>query len=280
MNPRVLAAWSGAAVAIAISTTNPVYRGVVALCALNLILARGRPDARMRPLLLTAGVAATVATVTTILLSHTGAHALLQVPRSIPAVGGAITLEAVVYGLIAGLGIVTALLAVAPLTMVIEPSDLIDALPAALARTGAAVGTALNLIPATARSAAEIRDAQRMRGWRSRRISEWPEVAVPVVLTAVESSIALAEAMEARGWGAGSRTHFAARAHSWADVLVAVSAISAAACFIALRASGAVPDWYPFPTVPPLSVNPAALVSCLLLAGPSLVPPPPASVRV
>lgn len=275
MRARALAVWSGAALAIAVSTTNPVYRGVVALCALNLILARGRRDVRLRPLLLTVAIAGAVATVVTLLLSHTGAHALLQLPSGVPAVGGAITLEALVYGLVAGLGIATALFAVAPLTLVIEPSELVDALPAALARTGAALGTALNMIPATARSASEIRDAQRMRGWESRRVREWPEVAVPVVLTAVESSIALAEAMEARGWGAGSRTHFAVHGRSRLDAAVAIVALGAAAGFVALRLSGAVADWYPFPTLSPLPVKPAALLCCLLLALPSLLPRAP-----
>lgn len=279
MNARALALWSGAALAIAVSSAHPVYRAAVALCALNLIVARGRAGARLRPLLLTIAVAAGIATVVTLLLSHTGAHTLLTLPPGVPAVGGPITLEALVYGLVAGLGIAAALLAVAPLTLVIETSELVDAVPAALARSGAALGTALNLIPATARSAAEIRDAQRMRGWRPGRVREWPEVAVPVVLTAVENSIALAEAMEARGWGAGPRTHFSARARSRIDLLAGAAALVAAAAFIALRVSGAVPDWYPFPAIHTLPVNPAALLCCLVLAVPSLVPAPAAGAR-
>ena len=270
MNPRALALWSACAVAIAVSTNNPVYRGVVALCALNLILARSRPGARLRPLAVTVIVAAAIATVVSLLLSHTGAHALFQVPAGVPAIGGAITLEALVFGLVAGLGIAAAVLAVAPLSLVIEPHDLIDVLPASLARSGAAIATALNLIPATARSAVEIRDAQRMRGWRPHRVRDWPQVAVPVVLTAVESSIALAEAMESRGWGAGPRTHFAPPHRSALDLVVALAAVAGAAGFLALRATGAAPDWYPFPVLTPIPLNAAALACCLLLIVPAL----------
>ena len=270
MNARALAVWSAAAVAIAVATTNPVYRGVVVLCALNLVLARGRPGVRLRPLLVSVALATAVATVVSLLLSHTGAHPLLQLPPGVPAIGGAITVEALVFGVVTGLGIAAAVLAVAPLTLVVEPHDLIDALPTALARSGAAIATALSLIPATTRGAAEIRDAQRMRGWRPNRVRDWPHVAVPVVLTAVDSSIALAEAMEARGWGAGPRTHFTPLRRSGFDVAVALAALFAAAGFLALRATGAVPDWYPFPTIPPLAVNPAALGCCLLLVLPAL----------
>ena len=272
MNPRAIGAWSLAALSIAVSTTNPVYRAVVGLCALNLVLARGRPGVRLRPLVVTAAVAAAIATAVSLVLSHTGAHPLFRVPALVPALGGAITLEALVFGLVTGLGIAAALLAVAPLTLVAEPYDLVDALPSFLSRTGAAIGTALNLIPAMVRSAADIRDAQRLRGWRPRRVRDWPHVAVPVVLTAVESSIALAEAMEARGWGSGPRTHYLVARRSWFDVAVAATALVAGAAFLALRATGAVADWYPFPTVPPLSVNPLALACCLVLLLPSFGP--------
>ena len=272
MNPRAIGAWSLAALTIAVSTTNPVYRGVVALSALNLVLARGRPGVRLRPLVATAAVAAAIATVVSLLLSHTGAHPLFEVPAGVPAVGGAITLEALVFGLVTGLGIAAALLAVAPLTLVADPYDLVEALPSFLARTGAAIGTALNLIPAMVRSAADIRDAQRLRGWRPRRVRDWPDVAVPVVLTAVESSITLAEAMEARGWGSGPRTHYLVSRRSWFDLAVAATALVAGGAFLALRASGAVADWYPFPTIPPIAVNAAALACCLVLILPSLGP--------
>ena len=105
MNARAIGAWSLAALAIAVSTTNPVYRGVVALCALNLILARGRPGVRLRPLLVTVAVAAAIAPLVSLLLSHTGSHPLIELPSGVPAIGGAITLEALVFGLVTGLGI-------------------------------------------------------------------------------------------------------------------------------------------------------------------------------
>ena len=272
MNPRAIGAWVLAALSIAVSTTNPVYRTAVALCALNLILARGRPGIRVRPLLVTVAVAAAIATLVSLLLSHTGSHPLIALPPGVPAIGGAITLEALVFGLVTGLGIAAALLAVAPLTLVTDPYDVVDALPSTLARTGAALGTALNLIPSMVRSAADIRDAQRLRGWRPRRVRDWPQVAVPVVLTAVESSITLAEAMEARGWGSGPRTRYLPSRRSSFNIAVTVTALLSGAAFLALRATGAVPDWYPFPAIPPLAVNPAALACCLVLILPSLGP--------
>jgi energy-coupling factor transport system permease protein len=271
MNPRALAVWSLSGVTIALSTGSPVYRMVVLLCALNVLIAFRRPGVSIRGLLIALVVASVIAIATTTLASHTGDHAFLVLPAGIPVIGGPLTLEAALFGVSTGAGIAAAVLAAAPLALVLQPHALVDALPGLLARTGAAIGTALNLIPGIARSATEIRDAQRMRGWRSRRVREWPDLAVPVVLTALEGSITLAEAMEARGYGSGVRTHYSEQVWRLGDVLVAAIAAGAAAVFVVLRVAGAINDWYPFPdlTLPDVSV--AGVLCCLALVTPLLV---------
>ena len=270
MNARALLAWSASALVVVLSTSNPVYRGVVALCALNLILARGAPGARLRPLFIGMGIATVLATLVSMFLSHTGTHALFALPSDVPLLGGAVTFESAVSGLSTGLGIVAAVLAAAPLTLVSEPHELVSALPRALARTGAAIGAALNVMPGLARSAVEISDAQRMRGWRARRVRDWPDVAVPVVLTAVEGSLALAEAMEARGYGAGARTHYTVQRWTRWDVVIVIASTIAAAAFAVLRILGVAGDWYPYPVVAWPQVSVAALACCAVFVLPSL----------
>jgi energy-coupling factor transport system permease protein len=271
VNPRALAAWSISGITISLASGNPVYRVLVLLCALNVLVALRRPDVSLRGMGIALVVAALIAITVTTLASHTGAHAFLALPAGIPVLGGPLTIEAVLFGASTGVGIAAAVLAAAPLSLVLMPNSLVDALPSGLARTGAAIGTALNLIPGIARSATEIRDAQRMRGWRPRRVREWPDLAVPVVLTALEGSITLAEAMEARGYGAGPRTHYADVVWGRADVAVCVVAPAAAIAFVALRVAGVIGDWYPFPDVslPPVSVP--GVACCLALAIPALV---------
>jgi len=260
MSTRSLAAWSASGLVIALSTSNPAYRVVVLLCALNLLLARGRRGSGTRILLTGVGIAGLIATLLTLLLSHTGQHVVARLPAGIPAIGGPLTLEALAFGLATGLGIAAALLAVAPLTLVSLPHELVDALPSPLARTGAALGAALNLI----------REAQRMRGWRARRVVDWPAVAVPVVLTAIEGSMTLAEAMESRAYGTGARTHFGIQRWAPHDTLVSVTALLGAAGFLALVATGAAPGWFPFPTLAVPAISVPALLCCALLVVPSL----------
>ncbi len=271
MNPRALAVWSFAGMTIALASGNPLYRLLVLLCALNVLVALRRPEVRLRGLCFALLVAGAIAIVVTTLASHTGDHVLVTLPSSIPVVGGPLTIEAALFGASTGAGIAAAVLAAAPLSLVLEPHALVDALPSALARTGAAIGTALNLIPGIARSAVEIRDAQRMRGWRPHRVREWPDLAVPVVLTALEGSITLAEAMEARGYGSGTRTHYSDQGWRASDIVVAVAAPVAALLFVAFRVAGVIGDWYPFPdvTLPPIDL--IGVLCCLALALPLVV---------
>ena len=73
---------------------------------------------------------AAIAIATTTLASHTGDHAFLVLPAGIPVIGGTLTIEAALFGLSTGIGIAAAVLAAAPLSLVLEPHALVDALPA------------------------------------------------------------------------------------------------------------------------------------------------------
>jgi energy-coupling factor transport system permease protein len=268
--PRAWLVWSLAAVTVALSTDNPVYRGLVALAALNVLLTWLPPGRRIRPLGLALLFAAAIAALINVLAGHTGADVIARLPNDWPLVGGALTLESVVFGGVLGLGLAAALLAVAPLSLVLEPHDVVDAMPGPLERTGIAVATSLNLVSGFGRTFTEVGDAQRMRGWKPRGLRSWNEVLVPVVLTAIEDSVMLAEAMEARGFGAGRRTSYSGATWTRRDVAIAASAAGAAVLFLGLRLAGVVVDWYPYPTLYLPPINPALVAGCLALALPSL----------
>lgn len=269
--PRAWLIWSLAAVTVALSTDNPVYRGLVALAALDVLLTWLPPGRRIRPLAITALAAAAIAMSINVLASHTGADVFARLPGDWPLVGGALTLESLAFGGALGLGLVAALLAVAPLAVVLEPHDVVDAMPGPLERTGIAVATSLNLVSGFGRTFTAVTDAQRMRGWRPRGLRSWHEVLVPVILTAIEDSVLLAEAMAARGFGAGRRTSYASGAWGRWDVAVVGAALAAAALFVGLRLAGAQVDWYPYPTLHLPPINPALVGACLALALPVLV---------
>ena len=267
LNARAVAAWSAACLFIVLFTTNPAYKALV-LAAAIASLAAGAGLHRMRALLTGVVLIAAFATLLNFISAHLGATVLFELPPSIPAVGGPYTLEALAAGLSGGLTVGAAIVAAAPFSLMLASHDVMDALPAALSRTGAAIAASLNLVPSVGASFVQVSEAQRLRGWRPRGPRSWAEVIVPVVLSSVESSIQLAESMEARGFGSGPRTALESSPLRRADWLLVAASAAAVMIFVTAHAAGWEADWYPYPTLSAPQVDVATIAACLLLFAP------------
>ncbi len=268
MNPRAVALWAASGAIVALVTGNPVYRGLALLVACNVLLRLRLPDRRLGPLFLGTAAAAVAAVALNVMLAHTGDHALVSLPGALPGIGGPLTIESAAFGTITALGLAAAVLFVGAVSYLVEPEVAVDALPRALERTGTAIAAALALIPTFGRSFRSVREAQLARGWRPRGPRSWADVLVPVVLTSIEDSVQLAEAMEARAFGSGPRSRLAPPRWKVTDGLVAAAALLAALVMVGGRLSGLIPDWYPYPALSAPPVSAAAAAACLLLAAP------------
>lgn len=265
MNARALGAWTVAAIAVVVATNNPWIRAFALLAAVNFAVSRHDLRRALPVLARTSAIAAGLSLLLNILLSHSGSHPVATLP--LPLVGGPVTLESLSFGVTTGLALAAAILISAPISTCIEPADLAEAIPTPLHRTGATVAAALNLVPELARSHRAIREAQM---FRRRGGFEFGAVLVPATLTALENSIQVAEAMEARAWASGPRTRYSQSSWSRADVIV-VAASAAALLLLALaRVSGQLGDWYPFPTFTVPLVPALGAASTILLLTPSL----------
>ena len=267
MDARAAAAWSVACMGIALSTSNPAYKAAVLAAAAATLVVSASPTSWRRLFLAVAFVAAFDA-VLNFVSAHLGTTVLFTVPAGVPAIGGPYTLEALAFGLSGGLTIAAAILAAAPFSLLLRPQDVMDALPAALSRTGVAIAASMTLVPAIAQSFVDVSEAQRMRGWRLRGPRSWAEVLVPVMLTTAEGSIQLAESMEARGFGHAPRTSFAARVLSRSDWAVIGASAFALGGFALARTLGWAADWYPYPTLAAPAVDARPLLACAALLMP------------
>jgi energy-coupling factor transport system permease protein len=267
LNARAVAAWSAACLFIVLFTTNPAYKAMV-LAAAIASLAAGAGLHRMRGLLLGVVLIAAFATLLNFISAHLGATVLFELPESIPAIGGPYTLEALAAGLSGGLTVAAAIVAAAPFSLMLASHDVMDALPAVLSRTGAAIAASLNLVPSVSASLVQVSEAQRLRGWRPRGPRSWAEVIVPVVLTSVEGSIQLAESMEARGFGSGPRTALKSSPLRKSDWLLVAASAAAVIAIVIARATGMSADWYPYPSLAAPSVDAVSLAACLFLLAP------------
>lgn len=272
-----LGAWVLAGLVVDLGSNDPLARAVVLAGAWVLLVRRRVAGRHLKPLAVGLVVLTVLAVLTNGLLSHTGATVLVVLPGWLPLVGGPVTLESFAYGGDVALGLVAAVSVAALLSLLIEATDLVDALPWFLARTGAAVGSALNLVPAVATSFGAVREAQRLRGWRPQGGRALVDLVVPVLLDSIERSVQLAESMEARAFGSGARTRLPTHPGAPGNTVVVVGALVVVACFAAGQLAGLESTWYPYPTVSTPSVTPAVLGPPALLAvlG-AFVPPSPA----
>jgi energy-coupling factor transport system permease protein len=270
INARAVAAWSGACLLIVLVTTNPAYKALV-LAAAFVALAASVGLNKMRTLVVGIALIATFAALLNFASAHLGRTVLFALPDAIPALGGPYTLEALAFGASSGITIAAAILAAAPFSLLLSPHDVMDALPAALARTGTAIAASMNLVPSVADSFVLVSEAQRLRGWQPRGPRSWADVVVPVVLTSVEGSIQLAESMEARGFASGRRTQMQAAKtpQLMSLVLVAASAV-AVVLFAAAQIWGWSADWYPYPSLTWPGIDLLPLLACCLLFAPVL----------
>ncbi len=136
-----------------------------------------------------------------LLFAHAGNMVLFVLPRNWPFIGGPITLEALLYGLANGANLFAVLLVFATFNLGMEVHRLLRWLPAGLYQAGLIVSIALAFIPQLISSLREIREAQLLRGHKFRAIRDWIPLFVPLLTTALERSLTLAESMEARGFG-------------------------------------------------------------------------------
>ena len=118
--------------------------------------------------------------------------------------GGEVTLEGVAGAVYAGLQLATMLACVGAANALANPRRMLRAVPGALYEVGVAVVVALSFSPQLVEGITRVRAARRLRGRPHRGIRGLRGVAMPVLEGALERSIDLAAAMDARGFGRGA----------------------------------------------------------------------------
>jgi energy-coupling factor transport system permease protein len=137
-----------------------------------------------------------------------GTHVLFRLPEfPLPAssgirAGGAVSAEAVVGALYDGLRLATLLVCFGAANVLANPKRLIKAAPAALHEVGVAVTVAVAVAPQLVDSARRVHRARRLRGGSAgSRMHVVRQVLLPVMTDALDRSLMLAAAMDARGHG-------------------------------------------------------------------------------
>lgn len=137
-----------------------------------------------------------------------GGHILFTLPEiPLPDIAAGITLlgptsaEELLGGFYDGLRLATMVLCVGAANALANPKRLLKAVPGALYEVGTAVTVALSVAPQLAESVQRVRSARRLRGGRQRGMRALRGIVIPVLEDAMDRSLALASAMDSRGYG-------------------------------------------------------------------------------
>ncbi len=203
-HPLVWLAWLAAAALPALSTRNPLYLGLVliAVAVNHAALGRDHPQARSWGAFVRFGAWLWLFTIPfTALTSHHGALVLFSLPRHWPVIGGPITLESVLYGLTAGLALIALLSIFAVFNVAVDQARLLRLTPGFVYQMGVVAGIAVAFVPQMVAGWQAIHEAQQVRGHRVRGVRDLLPLILPLLVTALERAMQLAESMEARGFG-------------------------------------------------------------------------------
>jgi energy-coupling factor transport system permease protein len=218
LHPGAWWLWATGLATAASRTTNPLLLGLILACAGYVVACRRTraPWARAYGFYLRMGLV--VITIRVVFAALFGApvpgHVLVSLPEvELPdwaagvRIGGDLTLEGLLGAFYAGLQLATMLACVGAANALANPRRMLRAVPGALYEVGVAVVVALSFSPQLVEQASRVRAARRLRGRPHRGVRGLRGVAMPVLEGALERSVELAAAMDARGFGrdAGAR---------------------------------------------------------------------------
>ncbi len=199
LNPVTWMMWAVSAGCVALLTRNPWYLLVIGTAGLAVRWrATGqRPSAGMLRVFVGLMV---FPTLLNFLFSRAGETVILEVP--VRWVGGPYTLEALLFGALAGLQLASLLQVMMTFSALLSPAALLRRIPAALAPAGITASIAMNFAPQARRSFDAVREAQQVRGHSPRGLQDLRGIVTPLVILSLESAMTVGEGLATRGWGA------------------------------------------------------------------------------
>ncbi|WP_055498264.1 CbiQ family ECF transporter T component [Streptomyces albus] len=223
LHPGAWWLWALGLATAASRTTNPLLLALLIVVAGYVVAVRrtDAPWARSYTAFLKLGVLVlTIRLVFAFFLGSPvpGTHVLAELPEvPLPEwargvrIGGRVTAEGMAFALYDGLKLATLLVCVGAANALANPARLLKSLPGALYEAGVAVVVAMTFAPNLVADVRRLRAARRLRGRTDRGLRGVVQVGLPVLEGALERSVALAAAMDARGYGRTAKVPDAVR---------------------------------------------------------------------
>ena len=258
-----------AAIVIAFSTDHPLVLGAVAIGAVALFVAApGRPS---RLFLLGGAISGITLAILNPFVSAQGDLILWRGPE-IPIIDLEVTLEEVAAGIAIGVRLFAVAVIIGALLAHMDADRLQAQVARVAPRSALTCALAARLMPTLQRDARAIVETARLRGvaladggWTQRARHSAP-LALPLLGSSLARGLDVAEAMTARGYGAGPRTRIPESGYTRVERIVLAVAIALCAVAVAAIGLGAVGYSY-YPTLgSPFAGGPAAVAAATLVA--------------
>jgi energy-coupling factor transport system permease protein len=221
MHPAAWIIWSTCAGFVAFSTTDPFYLFALIAVAWFVYAACSvpGPSARSFRVFLIAGLVA-------------------MTLRTLLVFFGTVDAGNVVFAALEGLRLAAILVVFGTFNAVTDPLGVVRLAPRRFHEPALAAALALSIAPRTIASIQSVREAQILRGLPTARLRSLPALVIPVLETGMEDAVTLAESMDARGHGRGTRTRYRPQRWTMAAVASALAAVAAAVAFAAAGMAG------------------------------------------
>src|SRR5204862_1341596 len=177
-----------------------------------------------------------------------------------------VTMEAVLFGLVAGMRVLVLIAAFGLFNAVVDPDELMRAVRRFSYRSALTASLATRLVPVLVRDATRMNDAARCRARPAAR----GMVARAALASALERAVDVAAALELRGYGSAKRPARVRRPWSRRDLRIAAAATALAVVVVGMRILG-VGEFEPYRS-PTMSATPADLALALALVGAGALP--------
>jgi len=143
-----------------------------------------------------------------ILFAHTGQTILFYLPENWPLIGGSITLESLIFGVINGLVIGSLYLLFNIFNLALSIKQITRLIPNAFRPISILITISLTFFPSIQQRTREIREAQMIRGNRMKKVSDWLPIIIPLLVTSLENAFLLSESLTSRGFYSKSSMKF------------------------------------------------------------------------
>ena len=266
--PGPLVTLATGAIVLAFSTDDPVV--LLALAAGALVLFASAPGRPSRWFLIGGAISGLTLALMNPFVSAEGNLIIWQGPE-LTLIDTEITVEEVLAGLAAGVRLFAVAALVGALLAHMDADRLQAQVARVAPRSALTCALAARLLPTLERDARAISEAARLRGvsladgrWSTRARAAAP-LALPLLGSSLERGLDVAEAMTARGYGAGPRTRVAEAPYRPREVVALL--IGAAMCALAAATIAlGLADYSFYPTPDPL-LGTGVAVAAAALAG-------------